>query len=129
MSEFATPKHISRIEYWCNRNMKYLYIQVEVKTRELEGKALLALQAVKNGWNVVIGRGDVLNEYMEQLPNGIYLAKNINKDKSYILEKIHSSGKKVFLSDEEAGLVQNDLNSYFDMRFNLENLKKWKKFF
>jgi len=45
------------------------------------------------------------------------------------LEKIYSSGKKVFLSDEEAGLVQNDLNSYFDMRFNLENLEKVEKVF
>jgi surface carbohydrate biosynthesis protein len=103
---------------------KYLYLPVEGKSREFDAKVLLALAAVKVGWDVVIGREDILNEFVRHFPCGIYLAKNVNQDKDKFINGIYQKGFHIFLSDEEAGLAQNDFSIFLDQRISSNNLKK-----
>lgn len=103
---------------------KYLYLPIETKSREFDAKVLLAYAAANAGWDVIIGREDVLNELVNHFPRGIYLAKNINQDKERFIHSIYKKGFNIFFSDEESGLTQNDFFTFLDQRISLKNLQK-----
>jgi len=52
---------------------RYLYLPLEITIREHDGKVMLALQAAKEGWSVVMGTRVALYNAADQLPEGVFL--------------------------------------------------------
>lgn len=102
---------------------KYIYMPIESKTRELDAKIFLALEAARRGYISIIGTKD-LNVYLKYipLPKGIFLYK----DSINIMEKpfkaIQKKGHKVVVHDEE-GFVQFSWKDYLDSRIKFKTLK------
>ena len=57
---------------------RILYLPVEVKERELASKALIAREAVKQGFNVIIAAAWAMNDWAARLPPDIVLFKSAN---------------------------------------------------
>ena len=49
-----------------------LYLPVEVKDRELYAKLLLAKYAAENGFNVILGKKNDVNQLVLNMPKGVY---------------------------------------------------------
>ena len=59
-----------------NRN-KILYIPLEIFDREIDGGLLLAFEAIKRNWEVIIGSQErIINNIEKGLP-GVYFLKHI----------------------------------------------------
>ncbi|MGE3591196.1 MAG: surface carbohydrate biosynthesis protein [Arcobacter sp.] len=105
---------------------KFLYLPIESKVREFDAKVLIALEAVKNDYIVIIGSKSMIR-YMKFLPKGIF----IYKDSSSIMEekfrKIRSYGHKVVVHDEE-GFVQMNWDDYRKTRIDFDTLKYIDKY-
>ncbi|WP_110936253.1 surface carbohydrate biosynthesis protein [Salipaludibacillus neizhouensis] len=103
------------------KQTKWIYIPIELPTREIDGKLLLAYFAVKNNYRVIIGEQRNIYDFARFFPPGIFLSKgypNINKYKTSHLFNIKKQGHSIVELDEE-GLF---LNLFRDRTSN-ENLK------
>ena len=81
-----------------------LYLPIEVKAREFESKALLAISAAERGFYVVFGRTWVmsLGEFSD-LPPGIILFKTLNAIDANNMAIAKGNGKHIIAAlDEEA---------------------------
>ena len=56
--------------------MRYLYIPLEIVVRELDGKALLAFEAVLRGWKVIICTKRQFFNNIDKLPAGHVIVKS-----------------------------------------------------
>jgi surface carbohydrate biosynthesis protein len=86
------------------KSKKWLYLPVDVKVRELEGKTLLACHAVKSGYNVVLGSHTYLTLNMDKFPSGIFFDKIATAGRKELFQNLKRMGHKVVTLDEE-GLV------------------------
>ena len=77
--------------------MKNLYIELEIYNREIEAKLLLALEAVSQGYNVIIANRLMIQQLAlnNEIPPGIIHMKDANSIKSNI-EIIKKLKKKNF---------------------------------
>ena len=57
---------------------RILYLPIEVKARELASKAIIAREAIKQGFSVIFGATWVMNDWAPHLPPGIVLFKSTN---------------------------------------------------
>ena len=80
---------------------KYLYLPLEIAIREFDGKATLAYEAAKRGWNVIITNKLKLYSQLKNLPKGIFLIKSAVPGEIDQLKKIKKYGHKILLLDEE----------------------------
>ena len=70
-----------------NRN-KLLYIPLEIYDRELDGALLLAIEAIKRNWEVILGsQEEIINNIENNLP-GVYLLKHITPGQIKIQKRI-----------------------------------------
>jgi len=81
-----------------------LYLPIEVKAREFESKALLAITAAERGFNVVFGRTWVLSMgQFSDLPPGVILFKTLNAIDANNMAIAIGNGKHIIAAlDEEA---------------------------
>ena len=99
-----------------------LYIELEVYNREIEAKMLLALEAVKRGYNVIIAHRSIIQKLalQNELPPGIIHMKDANSIK-YQIEILKKLKKKNFYftaQDEESGLLNKKYDTFAKIRFN-----------
>ena len=99
-----------------SNSLSYLYIPIETWSREFHSKLLLALEAVKNDWNVVIGPKTEMQRWFYKLPKGIVLQFGYHKNFFKQYKKLKEYGHKVASIDEE-GLVT--LNPEFYRRYRV----------
>ena len=57
---------------------KFLYLPIEIAARELDARLLVALFAVKNGMEVIIGQKWLMQQNMAALPPGAFLFKTMS---------------------------------------------------
>ncbi len=113
--------------------MMNIYIPIEIKVRELEGKLLLALTAAQKGHTVILGeKGDTRGLAVKGiLPRGIYHNKSLTpgdgKDSS--LYKINSNGYIITSQDEESGLLDESYEDFAKLRFSSETISLTSKVF
>ncbi len=100
-----------------------LYIPVEIKTRELEAKLLVAFEAANNNFKVILGPKDKIIKKMPYLKRGIVLWSfgNVKNYKS-VFKYIKNSGHKIATIDEE-GLVFLNREIYSKYRISAEAIK------
>ncbi|WP_257985379.1 surface carbohydrate biosynthesis protein [Bacillus sp. V5-8f] len=99
---------------------KWLYLPVEILTRELDGKLLLAYYAVKQNYNVIIGKKRKMWRYLSSFPKGILMSKGDPKLKKELF-KAKELGHAVVELDEE-GLIFNE-DTYLRRRMNEKYFK------
>ncbi|WP_396586895.1 surface carbohydrate biosynthesis protein [Bermanella sp. R86510] len=106
---------------------KFLYLPIEVKPRELDAKLLIAAEACRKGYSVIIGT-KALNSLLPQGPKGIYFYKDASAPLVERFKHINSLGHKIAIHDEE-GLVQQSDDDYLKRRVMFETIKYVQMFF
>jgi surface carbohydrate biosynthesis protein len=86
---------------------RYLLLPVEVKARELQAKAYLALMAARAGWTVLLAHSVVLQQIAPLVPPAIYLEKNIFPAREALFSELKAAGHRILAWDEEAIAIFN----------------------
>ncbi len=105
---------------------KTLFIPLEIIDREIDGGCLLALEAVKRGWKVIIGSQREITKSIESNEIGVYFLKSITPGQINLQKRILNSGSLIFCQDAE-GLLQRPGKSR--LRFSEESLSCTQKVF
>ena len=108
---------------------KLLIINIETKSREFASRMLVAYEALKRGYQVVIGAQRDINEFLIYLPKGIFFDKSIAKNKLQKLTKINNIGHKIVSLDEEGIASQNNQHFYLKQRMSKETFDLTEYFF
>ena len=108
------------------RSYRWLFLPIETKVRELDGKLLLAATAAERGWGVIIGHKDELAANTADI-RGVVLEKDGNLGNRRI-GKYREAGKLVCALDEE-GLVYLNSDDYFRRRLSEGSLQRLELFF
>lgn len=101
-----------------------IYLLMEIKSRELEGKALLALEAACRGFRVILGNQVHLKRLIKEglMPPGIYFDKSLTKGKEKDLQRVADAGFIVVSQDEESGLLDFSYDHFISMRSSKETV-------
>ncbi len=84
----------------------FLYLPIEVASRELQAKLLLAHAAVARGYEVVIGWKRMINKNLRYMPPGIVMFKTLTANDGETMADARAAGHRVAAIDEEVpGLV------------------------
>ena len=84
----------------------FLYLPIEVASRELHAKLLLTLFAVDRGYEVVIGWKRMMNKNLRYMPPGIVMFKTLTVNDAVAMRAAKKAGHRIVVIDEEApGLV------------------------
>jgi surface carbohydrate biosynthesis protein len=84
----------------------FLYLPIEVASRELHAKLLLAYFAVARGYEVVIGWKRMINKNLRYMPPGLVIFKTLTANDGEAMAKARAAGHRVAAIDEEVpGLV------------------------
>ena len=101
----------------------HVYVQMEIKARELEGRTLLALAAAERGHDVLLG--DV-ERYLDAgaLPPGLFHDKDLTPTAKKLrrLAAYRAAGHRVTSQDEEHWLALPDFDVPAERRFSEETL-------
>lgn len=108
-----------------------LHILMETKSRELEGRTLLALEAASRGFTVIIGHKIDINEGLKNgvLPPGIYFEKSLTKGKEKKLSNIAKMANLIVSQDEEGGLLDQSFDKFLSIRSTPETVDMAKCIF
>jgi surface carbohydrate biosynthesis protein len=110
-----------------------IYIPIEIKARELEGRMLLALVAAEKGHHVILGEKSDTAVLAQKgfLPPGIVHDKSLTpgdyKFKYYRNLKKH--GHLITAQDEESGLLDETYDRFASIRFSEEIFSLADKYF
>jgi surface carbohydrate biosynthesis protein len=103
-----------------------IYLPVEVKVRELEGKTLTALAAAERGHTVILGnKKDTLNlAKVGHLPPGVVHDKSLTPGQYKIenFNRLKNHGHLITAQDEESGLLDESYNRFAKRRFSKETV-------
>jgi surface carbohydrate biosynthesis protein len=110
-----------------------IYLPIEVKLRELEGKMLLAMVAAERGHVVIIGeKKDTLNlAKAGKLPPGVVHDKSFTPGQYKIdyFKKLKEYGHFISGQDEETGLLDESFDDFATRRFSEETISLADKVF
>lgn len=102
---------------------RILYLPIEHVQRELDGKLLLALEAVSRGYTVVLGEHERLNKRATRLPPGVYLYKDCASwQAAKIFPGLKQRNHKITALDEE-GLIFRSKEAYLRERVDSDAIK------
>ena len=108
---------------------KILVINIEIKARELNSRIMIGYEALKRGYEVVIGAQSEMYEFLKYVPKAIFLDKSISRNKLNKLKKIKRLGHKIINLDEEGIASQNNKHFYLKQRMSTETLDLTDYFF
>ena len=102
-------------------NKPTLLIPVEIQTRELEAKLLLACVAARRGFPSIIGPRREMHFHIPSFPKSIYLSKSTTGASNKVFRKLEKLGCKIVVWDEEA-LIALPPKFYFRHRLSSDAL-------
>ena len=108
---------------------KILIINIETKSRELKSRMMIAYEALKRDYIVIIGAQDEITKLIPYLPDSIFFEKSISKNKLKKLTKIKRFGHKIVNLDEEGMASQNNKHFYLKQRLSKKTLDLIEFFF
>lgn len=108
---------------------KILTIIIESKSREFDSRMMIAHEAIKRGYQVIIGSQGQIFKLLKYLPKCIVFDKCISTFKHEILKKIRRFGHKIVSLDEEGICSDNRKWLYLKHRISGENLELIEYFF
>ncbi|MBI2256396.1 MAG: hypothetical protein HYU58_17365 [Proteobacteria bacterium] len=85
---------------------RMLYMPMEIASRELDSRLLLAALALDRGFEVVMGQKWLIERNVEAMPPGIYLSKSLTQRDARTIMRVQELGYLVAAIEEEVpGLV------------------------
>lgn len=85
---------------------RMLYLPMEIASRELDSRLLLAALALDRGFEVVLGQKWLIERNVEAMPPGIYLSKSLTQRDARTIMRVQELGYLVAAIEEEVpGLV------------------------
>ena len=94
-----------------------IYISIETKVRELDGRLLLSTFLVNDNFNVLMGSRSAIKRELLASKNGIYIPKSVTKDNIEFYKSIKSRGHKIILLHAEGTAlfknIEEELKSMF----------------
>lgn len=105
-----------------------VFIPMEIKSRELDSRLLIALNLVKNGVSVFLGEKNKINQAVMDYKNAIYLAKSGATVDQAFFKQLKAKGHKIAVLDEEAIIHQNE-SAHVRSRFSKEAISMVDCFF
>src|SRR5215510_4285371 len=85
---------------------KIIYFPMEIASRELDSRLLLAAIAAARGFEVVLGQKWLIEDNIERMTPGIYCSKTLTVRDAKMLKRAKQAGYTVVAVDEEMpGLV------------------------
>lgn len=110
-----------------------IYLPIEVKVRELEGKTLLAMVAAEKGHTVILGeKKDTLSLAQKPgLPPGIVHDKSLTPGEYKIkgFANLKKNGHAITAQDEESGLLDESYDRFANRRFSEDTVSMVDKVF
>lgn len=83
-----------------------LYLPMEIASREMDSRLLLAAFAIDRGYDIVLGQKWLIERNVESMPPGIYLSKTLTQRDARTMSRVRERGFIVAAIDEEVpGLV------------------------
>lgn len=96
---------------------KTIYISIETKVRELDGRLLLSTFLVNDNFNVLMGSRSAIKRELLASSNGIYIPKSVSKDEIDFYKSIKNRGHKIILLHAEGTAlfknIEEELKSMF----------------
>lgn len=80
----------------------FLYLPIEVASRELHAKLLLTLCAVDRGYEVVIGWKRMMNKNLRYMPPGVVMFKTLTVNDAAAMRAARDVGHRIAVIDEGA---------------------------
>ena len=111
---------------------KSLYLPIEIKKRELLPKLFLGLNALKNGFNFIIGDKIAISHAVNFFGPGIYFYKSMNFNDTNHIKRIKNKKNIYVVHDEESGATHSSksvLNKFLHIRSSKENIKLIDRFY
>ena len=88
---------------------KIIYFPMEIASRELDSRLLLAVIAASRGFEVVLGQKWLIERNIEHMTPGVYLSKTLTVRDAKMLQRAKAAGYITAAIDEEMpGLVIHD---------------------
>jgi len=107
---------------------KIIFIPMEIKSRELDSRLLLALELVSRKFKVFLGEKIKVNQLIKEYTGAVYFAKSGAKiDKEFFME-LKLSEHKIVVLDEEAIIHQNE-KAHVKSRLNGDSIALADRFF
>ncbi len=98
-----------------------LIFPMEIVERELFGNLLLGIEAIRRGWQVVIGTKRSVFDASKHLPKGLVFLKSIMACELQNMRNLKSAGHRLACLDVE-GLVYTSPEEFVTVRFSPETL-------
>jgi surface carbohydrate biosynthesis protein len=111
---------------------KNLYLPIEIKKRELLPKLFLGLNALKKGFNVVIGDKIAIAHAVKFFGPGIYFYKSMNFNDTDHIKRIKNKNNIYVVHDEESGAThasKNTFKQFLNIRSSNENIQLIDRFY
>lgn len=100
---------------------RYLVFPMEIVEREMLGNALLGIEAVSRGWNVILGTKRAVFDAAPHLPESLVFLKSIMSCEIHNMRNLKRAGHKLACLDVE-GLVYTSVNEFITTRFDPETV-------
>ena len=105
-----------------------IYLHVEISSRELESKILLAALAAEKGHNVVISELNLFKAALDKklIPKGIFHAKSLTPNINLIArhQQMIDDGFLITSIDEEGGILDYEYDEFAKNRYSDKTLKQ-----
>jgi len=111
---------------------KNLYLPIEIKKRELLPKFFLGLNALKKGFNVIIGDKIAISHATKFFGTGIYFYKSMNFNDTGHIKRIKNKNNIYVVHDEESGAThasKNIFKQFLNIRSSNENIQLIDRFY
>jgi surface carbohydrate biosynthesis protein len=100
---------------------KIIYFPMEIASRELDSRLLLAAIAAARGFEVVLGQKWLIERNIERMTPGVYLSKTLTVRDAKMLQRAKAAGYITAAIDEEIpGLVVHDRKFWWVSRDAVE---------
>ena len=98
-----------------NTKRQWIIITLEIVSRELTEKLIIADKAIEKEWGIIFGGRAELLRYMKYLPKAIFFVKSASKIDYPYIKAAKNYGQKVVCLDAE-GLVQHNYDYFAETR-------------
>ena len=108
-----------------------VFIPIEIMRREYISKLLLSIELLKKGMPVIIGhKSPVIDLALKTKEPGILFYKSMmSGQKKKIFKKLKEKNFGIVAQDEEAGIVYQNFEDFYNFRHSLKYIDKLDLFF
>ena len=107
---------------------KYIYLPLEIKSRDLEGRIILASYFAERNYKVIVFYKGHMDQILKFYPKGIYFHYGIVTNYLKIIQKVKELGHTVVAWDEEGFVFPSD-DEHVNNRIDLKVYNELEKYF